>query len=156
MFNQFVLQPSYKIKASNHATWPGNPFFTMEKIELPSPLGPNPGMIYTHIPWGVKQINALICLWIQKSAVSMCMFLNTGSASTVSTPKMCCHHRHEIHKRAICDSCLEAEKGSVFCQVTTLLPSATFDPPGPTAVSSHYTAVLSESMPSRESISMQQ
>lgn len=40
MFNQFVLQPSYKIKASNCAMWPGNPFFTTVNTVLPSPLVP--------------------------------------------------------------------------------------------------------------------
>lgn len=39
MFNQLVLQP-YKIKASNSAMWPGNPFFTTENAVLPSPLFP--------------------------------------------------------------------------------------------------------------------
>lgn len=66
---------------------------------------------------------------------------------------------HEIHKHAICDSCLRAEKGSVFCQVTTHFWSyspSTSHLWSTWSYSSDYAAVLSESMPSTESILMQE
>lgn len=63
---------------------------------------------------------------------------------------------HKIHKRAICDSCLRAEKGSVFCQVTTHFWSYSPSTSHLWSTWSDYTAVLSESVPSTESILMQQ
>lgn len=70
MFNQFVLQPSYKIKASNSAMWPGNPFFTTEKCSTSQPSVSNPCAIYTHVPWGIQQINATPLLFGVRKVLS--------------------------------------------------------------------------------------
>lgn len=66
---------------------------------------------------------------------------------------------HKIHKHAISDFCLRAEKGSVFCQFTAHFWSyspSTSHLWSTWSYSSNYAAVLSESVPSMKSILMQQ